>query len=132
MAETGEGIVYIVDDDDPVRDSLRALLEAFSFEVRDFPSCAGFMEQYDGNPDGCMLLDLHQPVMSGLDFMERFGSRLSGMPVIMISGRADSATVARAKELGITAFLEKPFEDDQLLELIARVLPPSAAASAHM
>ncbi|WP_207461841.1 response regulator [Azospirillum sp. SYSU D00513] len=131
MAETGEGIVHIVDDDDPVRDSIRALLEACCFEVRDYPSCTDFIERYDGKSKGCMLLDLHQPVMSGLDFMERFGTSLSGMPVIMISGRADTATRDRAKEAGVVAFLEKPFDDDLLLEMIGRLLPPAAADSAH-
>jgi FixJ family two-component response regulator len=126
-----EGIVYIVDDDDPVRDSLRTLLEAFSFEVRDYPSCADFLDRYDGGCRGCMLLDLHQPVMSGLDFLERFGTRLSGLPVIMISGRADAATLARAKQAGIVAFLEKPFQDDQLLEMIESVFPKTAHEAVH-
>lgn len=122
MARTGEGIVHIVDDDDAVRDSLKTLLEACCFEVEDYPSCTDFIEQNGGAPRGCLLLDLHLPVMSGLDFIERFKASLSNVPVIMISGRADMATVARAKGAGVVAFLEKPFEDDQLLEAIERVM----------
>ncbi|WP_448207816.1 response regulator transcription factor [Azospirillum sp. sgz302134] len=126
MAQPGEGIVYIVDDDEPVRDSMKALLEACSFEVRDYASCGSFIEQFDGKPKGCLVLDLHLPVMSGLEFIERYGPELHGMPVIMVSGRGDPATVSRAKEAGVTAFLEKPFEEDQLLDMVQSLLPSAA------
>lgn len=124
----GTGVVHIVDDDEPVRDSLKALLEAFSFDVRDFPSCRDFLDTFDGNPQGCLVLDLHMPVMSGLEFLERHGGDLHGMPVIMVSGRGDPATFARAKEAGVVAVLEKPFDEDQLIDMLNRLLPPAAAA----
>ncbi|GAA4248040.1 MULTISPECIES: response regulator transcription factor [Azospirillum] len=123
LAEPGDSIVYIVDDDEPVRDSMKALLEACAFEVRDYASCQSFMDQYNGKPSGCLVLDLHLPVMSGLEFIERFGANLHGLPVIMVSGRGDPATFARAREAGVTAFLEKPFEEDQLLDAVQRLLP---------
>ena len=126
MAKPGESIVYIVDDDEPVRDSMKALLEACSFEVRDYASCQSFIDQFDGKPRGCLVLDLHLPVMSGLEFLERHGADLHGLPVIMVSGRGDPATLARAKEAGITVFLEKPFEEDDLLDAVQRLLPPAA------
>lgn len=131
MADASEGIVYIVDDDEPVRDSMKALLEACAFEVRDYGSCQSFIDGFDGDqsggkPKGCLVLDLHLPVMSGLEFIERFGPRLHGLPVIMVSGRGDPATFARAKEAGVTAFLEKPFEEDQLLDAVQRLLPSAA------
>ncbi|HYF86548.1 response regulator transcription factor [Azospirillum sp.] len=124
----GAGIVHIVDDDEPVRDSLKALLEAFSFDVRDFSSCREFLDTFDGNPQGCLVLDLHMPVMSGLEFLERHGGDLHGMPVIMVSGRGDPATFARAKEAGVVAVLEKPFDEDQLIDMLNGLLPSAAAA----
>ncbi|HSK38544.1 MAG TPA: response regulator [Arenibaculum sp.] len=123
MFENAKGRVYIVDDDDPVRDSLKTLLEAFGLDVRDFASCKEFMQELDGSEQGCLLLDLHLPVMSGLEFMERFSQRLHGLPVIMITGRGDPATLARAKLAGVSAFLEKPFEEEALLDTIGRLLP---------
>lgn len=126
--EPGAGIVHIVDDDEPVRDSLKALLEAFSFDVRDFPSCREFLDTFDGNPQGCLVLDLHMPVMSGLEFLERHGGDLHGMPVIMVSGRGDPATFARAREAGVAAVLEKPFDEDQLIDMLNGLMPSPAAA----
>ncbi len=125
----GDGIVHIVDDDEPVRDSLKALLEAFAFEVRDFASCQDFLDRFDGNPHGCLVLDLHMPVMSGLEFMERHGGDLHGMPVIMVSGRGDPATFSRAKDAGVIAVLEKPFDEDMLIETLNRLLPSTAGST---
>lgn len=126
MVRAGERLVYIVDDDEPVRDSMKTLLEACDFDVRDFASCNGFLEAYAAGPGGCLLLDLHMPAMSGLEFMERFGARLGGMPVIMVTGRGDEATLARARQAGVVAVLEKPFEEDDLLDTVERLLPTAA------
>lgn len=125
MAGEGIGRVYIVDDDEPVRDSLKTLLESFSLDVRDYASCNDFIDTYDGSGSGCLLLDLHLPVMGGLEFLERYGARLQGMPVIMITGRGDPATLARAMGAGVAAFLEKPFEEEALITTIGRLLSPS-------
>lgn len=125
MAGEGIGRVYIVDDDEPVRDSLKTLLESFSLDVRDYASCNDFIDTYDGSGSGCLLLDLHLPVMGGLEFLERYGARLHGMPVIMITGRGDPATLARAMGAGVAAFLEKPFEEEALITTIGRLLSPS-------
>lgn len=116
------GFVFVIDDDEPVRDSLRLFLEAFDFEVQDYPSCAEFLDGFGALSNGCVLLDLHQPVMSGLELVERFGDRLAGMPVIMMSSRADGETLARAQRAGIAAFLEKPFEGDVLLKTIRQAM----------
>jgi two-component system, LuxR family, response regulator FixJ len=118
--------VFLVDDDEPVRDSLKTLLESYSMPVQDFPSCPEFLERFDGENAGCLVLDLHLPVMSGLEFMERYGSRLNDMPVILITGRGDPATKARALEAGVIAFIEKPFDDERLVDLIQTALARKA------
>ncbi len=123
-------LVFIVDDDEPVRDSLKILLEAYSLRVRDYASCLDFLEEFDGKEKGCLLLDLHLPVMSGLDFLESHGKDLGDLPVIMITGRGDPATRARAEEMGVSAFLEKPFEDETLLDTIGRLIPRDAGQGA--
>ncbi|PWC37890.1 response regulator [Azospirillum sp. TSO35-2] len=129
MDQSGEGIVHIIDDDEPVRDSMKALLEAFAFDVRDFSSCREFLDQFDGNPRGCLVLDLHMPVMSGLEFLERHHDDLHGLPVIMVSGRGDAATFSRAKDAGVMAVLEKPFDEDQLIDAVNRLMAPAPSAS---
>jgi two-component system, LuxR family, response regulator FixJ len=114
--------VFLVDDDEPVRDSLRMLLESYSMPVEDYPSCPEFLEHFHERDAGCLVLDLHLPVMSGLEFMETYGARLKDLPVILITGRSDPATKARALEAGVTAFIEKPFEDERLLNTIRSAL----------
>lgn len=130
MTAQSEGLVYIVDDDDPVRDSMKVLLEACAYDVRDYTSCTEFIEQFDGDPRACLLLDLHLPVMSGLEFMERYRKALNGMPVIMVTGRGDAATAARAREAGVSIVLEKPFDEDALLDEIHRLLPQKEPVAA--
>jgi two-component system response regulator FixJ len=124
VVEAGDRLIYIVDDDEPVRDSMKTLLEACAYQVRDFPSCSGFLQSYDGRERGCLVLDLHMPGMSGLEFMELHGEDIRGMPVIMVTGRGDDATLNRARAAGVAAVLEKPFEDDDLIHAVERLLEP--------
>jgi len=114
--------VFLVDDDEPVRDSLKMLLESYSMPVEDYPACPEFLEHFHEEDAGCLVLDLHLPVMSGLEFMETFRARLKNLPVILITGRGDPATKARALEAGAIAFIEKPFEDERLLDTIRTAL----------
>jgi two-component system response regulator FixJ len=119
--------VFVIDDDDAVRDSLKLLLESHAMRVRDFASGPEFLAGIGLRPQGCVVLDLHLPVISGLDFLGRFGRRLDGMPVILLTGKADAATRRRAFEAGVTAFLEKPIEDDLLIEAVTRALAKDRA-----
>ena len=130
MASFNEELVYVVDDDEAVRDSLKILLEACSLRVQDFGSCGEFMKDADPSEASCLLLDLHMPVVSGIEFLERHGRDLEGLPVIMITGRGDPATLARARDLGVRAVLEKPFEDEALLDTLRRHVRPQGGASA--
>jgi len=115
-------MIFIVDDDDAVRDSLRLLLEAHGMTVQDFDSTADFTEAFRRHPRACLILDLHLPVMGGLDFLASRGREGLELPVIMVTGRGDDASRARALELGAFAFLEKPVDDRELLSAIERAL----------
>jgi FixJ family two-component response regulator len=113
--------VYIVDDDEAVRDSTRLLLESSGFVARDFASADLFL-QTDSGDMGCLLLDLHMPGISGLELLRLIRSRGVKQPVIVISGRRDPAQDADVWAAGASALLSKPFDDQQLLDLIEQAL----------
>ena len=115
-------MIFIVDDDDAVRDSLRLLLEAHGMTVEDFESTAEFAAAYRPHSRSCLILDLHLPEMSGLDYLASRGKNGPGLPVIMVSGRGDDASRERALKLGASAFLEKPVGNRELLSAIERAL----------
>jgi two-component system response regulator FixJ len=124
VTEASGFLIFIVDDDDAVRDSLRLLLEAHGMTVQDFESTAEFTAAYRRHPRACLILDLHLPVMGGLDFLASLGSDGPELPVIMVTGRGDDVSRARAFDLGASAFLEKPVDDRELLSAIDRALAP--------
>ena len=111
--------VFIVDDDDAVRDSMRILLESHGMAVEDFGSTEEFSARYRPHqPNACLILDLHLPVVGGLDFLASRTPADLDIPVILMTGRGDDATRARAHELGAVAFLEKPIDDSHLVDAI--------------
>jgi two-component system, LuxR family, response regulator FixJ len=117
------GRVFIVDDDEAVRDSLRLLLEAYGMAVEDYASTAEFARGYRiGGGDACLILDQHLPGSTGLDFLSSSDGAKLDLPVILLTGRADAAIRARAVQLGVRAFLEKPVSDDGLLAAIRSAL----------
>ncbi len=116
------GRIFIVDDDEAVRDSLKLLLESYGMEVEDFGSTAEFARQYRARRGACLILDQHLPGSTGLDFLSSSEGASLALPVILLTGRADSALRARAAQLGVSAFLEKPVADDVLLAAIRRAL----------
>lgn len=113
--------VYIVDDDEAVRDSIRLLLESSGFAAQDFASADLFLKSETGNM-GCLLLDLHMPGISGLELLRLLRSRGMRRPVIVVSGRRDPVQDAEVWAAGATALLSKPFDDQQLLDLVAEAL----------
>jgi two-component system, LuxR family, response regulator FixJ len=129
MAQPPPGTVFVIDDDEAVRDSLKLLLESHCFQVRDFASGPDFLKAVGAAPKGCLVIDLHLPVIGGLDFLSRYRDRLNGMPVILITGKGDPATRARAFEAGIRHFFEKPFEDHELVSAVMDSLARNAAPS---
>jgi two-component system response regulator FixJ len=117
LANSAQPTIYVVDDDDAVRDSLKILLESYDLAVRDFGSVPDFLAELEPSRAAC-LVDLHLPVMGGFDIMNTLAQRGSRLPVIVITGRGDDQTKARALEAGAVAFLEKPVDDESLMTAI--------------
>lgn len=114
--------VYIVDDDKAVRDSLCAFLEAAGMAVEAFPSAHAMLKAYDPARSGCLLLDIQMPDMSGLHLQEELSAVGATLPIIFITGHADVSSAVKALKSGAYDFLQKPFDNKQLLELISKAL----------
>lgn len=121
-----ERFVFVVDDDDAVRDSLKTLLELQSLTVQAFETCQDFLATGPGIP-GCLVLDIHLPGMSGFDLMEAMQREGRSLPTILITARCDDAIRLRARALGAVDLLEKPIDFDSLMAAIGRCLPAPRA-----
>jgi two-component system, LuxR family, response regulator FixJ len=122
--------IYVVDDDEAVRDSLKILLESYQLSVRDFGSVPEFLDGLQPVDNSCLVLDLHLPSMGGFDVMNTLARRGVPLPVVVITGRSDAQTRARALAAGAVAFLEKPVEDQVLMNAIDAALRRNRAAQA--
>ena len=114
--------VYIVDDDAGVRKSLRWLIETLGVPVKTFESAANFLDVCDARMPGCLVLDVVMPGMTGLELQEELRRRGAEIPIIMLTGYADVPTAVRSLKNGAVEFLEKPFDDDVLLQQVQRAL----------
>ncbi len=119
---TPQPTVYIVDDDPGVRKSLGWLIETLGVPVKTFASALIFLDAFDVQMPGCLVLDVVMPGMSGLELQEELRRRGAEIPVIMLTGYGDVPTAVRALKNGAIEFLEKPFDDDVLLQQIQRGL----------
>ena len=111
-------MIFILDDDEGVRDSLRLLLECEGLEAREFASCREFLDADDGAEGDCLILDVHLPGMSGIELLETMRRRGDMLPVIVISGRIDTTTRNRARAAGALAVVEKPYQVEEVLDLV--------------
>lgn len=121
-ASSQQPTVYIVDDDQATRKSLRWLVETLGVPVQTFHCAVSFLDAYDPSQPGCLVLDVMMPGMSGLDLQRELRSRGIDIPVIVLTGYGDVPTAVRALKNGAVEFLEKPFNDDVLLDQIRKAL----------
>jgi FixJ family two-component response regulator len=118
MAENPGPVLYIVDDDKAVRESVSVLAGTIGLNVREAETLADLESKYDHERPGCVLLDLRIPGLSGLPALEHLRGQGIGTPVIFFSAYADARFVARAMKQGAFDFFEKPFAPQELLESI--------------
>jgi len=121
MSEAGQ-IIYVVDDDDAMRDSLTWLLEGEAYRVACFDSAAAFLAARDDAMRGCIILDVRMPDMSGLELHERLDALGSTLPIIFVTGHGDVPMAVSALQRGACDFIEKPFNNAELLSRIQRAL----------
>jgi two-component system response regulator DctR len=115
-------VVYVVDDDDAVRDAVRMLFRTADLEVETFSSAAAFLEQADLERRCCVLLDIRMPGMTGADLHDELLQRGVRAPVIFITGHGDIPMAVQAMRKGAYDFIEKPFDDEQLLSQVLSAL----------
>lgn len=111
-------IVFVVDDDEPVRDALRLLLKSARLPVQDYASPAEFLQCYDPQQAGCLVLDIHMPGLNGLQLQDELSRRGGVIPIIFITGHGDISMAVQAMKQGAVEFLQKPFRDEDLLAAI--------------
>jgi len=120
-------IVDIVEDDDAVRDSLRSLLEAYGYTVREYPCAAPYLESHVPTPSDCLIVDHHMPGMTGLELVETLRARNVQIPIVMVTGRDDPQLGKRIARAGIAKLFHKPIDDGHLVQWIEETCKASHA-----
>ncbi len=121
-----EARVFVVDDDQEVRDALELLMESVGLPVSTYESAQAFLDAFDPNLPGCVVLDVRMPGMSGMDLQARLAAENPHPPVIMITGHGDVSMAVRAVQSGAVDFIEKPFNDQALLDSVHRAIEQDA------
>lgn len=110
--------IYIVDDDESVRRALKFLLNTYEFQVKTFSSAEDFFSAVPNSSSGCLILDIHMPGIEGWEAQERLTKSGSKRPVIFISTDKNGQLKEKALIVGAVGFLQKPFNDQELIDLI--------------
>jgi FixJ family two-component response regulator len=132
MPSTDERFAHIIDDDEAVRESTRALLTSWRIAVRTYASGREFLQKLTPATFGCIILDLHMPDVSGFQMLDILRERGCLIPVILFTGRADAATEEMARLSNATAILTKPVSEDKLIGLVQSLLAPDNAMGPSM
>lgn len=122
MIDHSNSIVYVVDDDDAVRDSLRLLLETENYTVEDFGNGEDFLKQYDPNLVSVLICDIRMPGMSGLQLQEELNNQNATIPIVFITGHGDVPMAVSTMKKGAVDFIEKPFNLEEITSVIGRLL----------
>ena len=122
MKTANKGTVYVVDDDEAVRDSLQWLLEGNDYRVRCFESAEGFLTRFDPREIACLIVDVRMPGMNGLELQDELLRRGCTMPLVFITGHGDVPMAVDTMKKGAIDFIEKPFNEVVLRDLVDRML----------
>lgn len=116
------GTVYVVDDDEAVRDSLQWLLEGKDYRVRCFDSAESFLTRFDPREVACLIADIRMGGMSGMELQDRLIERQSPLPIVFITGHGDVPMAVESMKKGALDFIQKPFDEAKLLNLVESML----------
>jgi FixJ family two-component response regulator len=122
-------LVYVVDDDEAVRDSLKWLLDASQYKVACFERAEDFLDAFDPEATACLILDVRMPGMSGLELQEELIKRGSHLPILFISGHGDVPMAVSTMKRGAADFIEKPFNEGELRVAVERMLAQARVQS---
>jgi two-component system response regulator FixJ len=128
-----KGTVYVIDDDEAMRDSLNFLLESADFNVTLFETAQNFLDVLPSLEFGCVISDVRMPGIDGIEMLKRMKAGQSTFPILIMTGHGDVPLAVEAMKLGAVDFLEKPFEDDRLIGMIdaaIRQAEPAAKSEA--
>ena len=131
MSETRTPVVYVVDDDEAIRETLCDLVRTVSLDVSSFDSGLEFLEVYDPGRPGCLILDIRMPGMSGLEVHQELAARGPELPIIILTGHADVPMAVQAMKIGAFDFVEKPFRNDHMLDQIQKAVRQSVQTVRH-
>ena len=128
-AAASAATVYVVDDDEAVRTSLDWLISSVNLPVRTFGSAKAFLDHYRPGAEGCVVVDVRMPGMSGLELQKKLAESASHLPIIIITGHGDIHMAVDAMKAGAFDFIEKPFDDQLLLDLVQKAVEKSLEAA---
>ena len=117
-----KGNVYVIDDDEGVRDSLQWLLEGKDYRVRCYDSAETFLSRYDAREVACLIVDIRMGGMTGLELQDRLVERKSPLPLVFITGHGDVPMAVDTMKKGAVDFIQKPFQEEALVNLVERML----------
>ena len=123
-----KGIVYVVDDDEAVRDSLQWLLEGKDYRVRCFESAEAFLARYDPREVACLIADIRMHGMTGLELQDKLIERHSPLPIVFITGHGDVPIAVDTMKKGALDFIQKPFDESALVSVVERMLEHARTA----
>lgn len=115
-------IIFVVDDDEAVRLSTEMLIRSMGLHVESFESAAEFLEDFDPQQPGCVILDIRMPGMSGLELQEHLNEIQATIPVIFVTGHGDVPMAVKAMKAGAIDFIQKPFRDQELIDRVHAAL----------
>ncbi|MBD2858025.1 response regulator transcription factor [Spongiibacter sp. KMU-158] len=119
---TTESTVYLVEDDDAVRDSLQMVLESVGHKVASYSRADAFLEDFSTDMAGCMVLDIRMPGMNGMELQRQLNNRNSILPIIFVTGHGDVPMAVEAMQRGAVDFVQKPYREEELLSKIQQAI----------